>query len=186
MENPNQPTGKRNFASGFSPLSNLWVWKWGERPILTISSQLRHSMCRALPFVHALSGCDTTSQHLGCGKKTAWSTWISMPEITQVFISLTDKPECFTNDSEIMKSLERFCIIMYSKTCNAANLNKARLLLFSYGYRTLEPLPPTNAAYYQHLIRSILQTCYIYGISQWNPFKQFPHIQTGAGIIWWD
>ena len=136
--------------------------KYRDIPIHDISTRLGPSVSRALPFFHALSGCDTTSQLLGCGKKTAWATWNSMPEMTDVFLSITDRPEAFTITSDKMRSLERFCILMYSKTCSAATLDDARLQLFSDGSRTLENLPPTTAAYYQHVRRSILQACFIW------------------------
>jgi hypothetical protein len=31
--------------------------------------------CRALPFFHTFTGCDTVSAFVGKGKKSAWKTW---------------------------------------------------------------------------------------------------------------
>ena len=130
-----------------------------------IASRLRPSMCRALPFFHALSGCDTTSQLLRVGKKTARDRRSSMPEITQAFISLTARPESFTFKSQDMRLLERFCILMYSKSSSSVSLNDTRPQMFSNGSQTLENLPPTTAAYYQHVRRCILQSCYVWNQS---------------------
>ena len=42
----------------------------------------------ALPFFHALTGCDTVSCFAGHGKKTAWQTWNAFPDTTPTFIKL--------------------------------------------------------------------------------------------------
>ena len=58
-------------------LSQLWVClgsgkKIRDIPIHSLSAQLGPSRCMALPLFHAVTGCDTVSQFLGCGKKSAW------------------------------------------------------------------------------------------------------------------
>ena len=40
-------------------------------------------MANGLPFFHALSDCDTTSQFANHGKKSAWATWLAWPEMTE-------------------------------------------------------------------------------------------------------
>ena len=61
----------------------------------------------ALPLFHSFSGCDTTSQLLGIGKKTAWITRQSMPELTETLLNLTHNPDTFSVDSNDMKQLEK-------------------------------------------------------------------------------
>ena len=51
----------------------------------------RKSKC--LPFFHALTGCDTTSSFLGHGKRSAWETWVSFPEVSESFEQLCKAPE---------------------------------------------------------------------------------------------
>ena len=46
----------------------------------------------ALPMFHALTGCDTVSGFVGHGKKTAWSTWIVFPELTDALLELAHVP----------------------------------------------------------------------------------------------
>ena len=155
------------FFHEIGTLTQLWIGfgkgkHYREIPIHEICNRLGRDVCRALPLFHALSGCDTTSQLLGIGKKTAWDRWTCMPEITQVLLSVLDNPESFTLNSLGMSSLERFCVIMYSKSCSSQTLNDARLKLFSNGTKTLDTLPPTSAAYFQHVRRSILQACYFW------------------------
>lgn len=148
-------------------LSKLWIGlgsgkNYRDIPIHDLQLQLGPARSKALPLFHALSGCDTTSQLLGCGKKTAWAAWQSMPEMTDVLNTIMESPETFAIDSAHMKKLERFHVLMYSKTCSAATVNEARKDLFSHGARSLEAIPPTQAALFEHIKRSILQACFIW------------------------
>ena len=43
--------------------------------------------CKALPFFHAFTGCDTVSSFAGHGKRTAWETWNCFPDVTDAFFS---------------------------------------------------------------------------------------------------
>ena len=55
------------------------------------------------------------------------------------------------------KLLERFVVIMYSRTSSLESVDEARMELFCQNSRTMENLPPTRAALYQHSLRSIYQ-----------------------------
>ena len=44
-------------------------------PIHELSLGLGVNICRAYPFFHSLSGCDTTSSVAGKGKKSFHATW---------------------------------------------------------------------------------------------------------------
>ena len=44
-----------------------------------IAASLAPELPCALPMFHAFTGCDTGSSFAGHGKKTAWSTWMSLP-----------------------------------------------------------------------------------------------------------
>jgi len=56
-----------------------------------------------------------------------------------------------------MQLIERFVILMYSKGCGAACVNEARQRLFTSGSRSLENIPPTQTALFQHVKRALLQ-----------------------------
>ena len=82
--------------------------------------------------------------------------------MTQVFIWLLENPEKFTMDSWVWNPLERYLIVQYSKSCSSSSLNDARLKWFQSGNKTLEHLPPTSAAYFQHVKRAILQASFFW------------------------
>ena len=63
-------------------------------------------------------------------------------------------------DSTQMAKIERFVVLMYNKDCGLGKVNDARHHLFACGKRTLENLPPTQAALYQHVKRVLLQTSF--------------------------
>jgi len=55
-----------------------------------IRTHLGSSRSLALPLFHALTGCDTTSQFLECGKKTAETlSWQNTPGLTETLVALT-------------------------------------------------------------------------------------------------
>ena len=59
-------------------LDELWLGigtkhNYKEIPVHEIANSLGHRKARALLLFHPMTGCDTTSQMLGCGKKTGWS-----------------------------------------------------------------------------------------------------------------
>ena len=56
-----------------------------------MSSCLGSEKSLALPMFHALTGCDTVSAFVGHGKKTAWTTWNSLPELTGA-LHIQDQP----------------------------------------------------------------------------------------------
>ena len=56
-----------------------------------------------------------------------------------------------------MQCLEKFTATMYSNACNAAGVNEARRQLFSQETRTLDMIPPTQQALFQHILRALYQ-----------------------------
>ena len=149
-------------------LSQLWVClgsgkKIRDITIHTLSAQLGPEKCLALPLFHAVTGCDTASQFLGCGKKSVWLAWQSTPGLTDTFVALTNEPHSdISPQSQYMRTLERFVVVMYSKSCGLDSVNEARLRLFTSGKKTLEALPPTQAALCQHIRRAITQSCFFW------------------------
>ena len=61
-----------------------------------------------------------------------------------------------------LERLERFFILQYSKTCGQTRVNKARSYLFQTSARSLDRMPPTQAALYQHIRRALQQAGYIW------------------------
>lgn len=148
----------------FSSLGFLELWvcfgsgkNVRDIPIHDICAHLGPSRSLALPLFHAITGCDTTSHFLGCGKKTAWTSWQNTPGLTETLMALTNNPNLLSLDSLHMQNLERFVVIMYSKGCGLTRVNEARHRLFTSGRKTLENIPPTQAALFEHLKRALLQ-----------------------------
>ena len=112
----------------------------------------------ALTMFHTLTGCDTVSAFTSHGKRTAWITWSSFPELTEALLSLS-----FTSHSipeETMKIIVRFVILMYDKTSRCTDIDKARRKMFAKRLKA-EEIPPTFDALELHLRRAIYQGGYV-------------------------
>ena len=123
-------------------------------PAHEIANNLGKEKSFGLLMFHSLSGCDTTSNFSGIGKKTAWSAWEKLPEISEVFSCLSHSGKLTTDHEDL---LQKFVISMYDKTLEVSDVNEARKLLFSRGTKALDKIPPTHAALHQHILRSIFQ-----------------------------
>ena len=79
----------------------------------TIAAQLGPAKSSALPAFHALTGFDTASSFFGKGKKTAWTVWSAIPELT-VPLQLLSRPN---PSAEILKTysavLQQFVTQLY-------------------------------------------------------------------------
>ena len=148
-------------------LAELWIG-FGSRknfqmiPVHAVANQLGPRKCLALPLFHSFTGCDTTSSFLGIGKKTAWAAWDAYPQLTDTLLALPDEPDLISLDSIHMERLERWTVIMYSKSCGCSRVNHARKQLFSHGKCTLEKIPPTQEALLQHTKRALHQAGYVW------------------------
>ena len=140
-------------------------------PIHKITSSLTIQQCEGLPFFHALTGCDMVSYFSGKGKKTAFQAWKCYPEATDVFCTLSS-PQT-TLSEEQFRVLERFVVIMYSRTTSHQDINKARQSMFSQGTRTIESILPTQAALEQHVKRAAFQAGHVWGRTL-DPIQELP------------
>ena len=112
---------------------------------------------QALLFVHAFSGCDTTSGFAGKGKKSFYDAWKNVAEITPLFCKLSQINSADDINEDEYRLTEKFVVVLYSRTCNAETLNAARRKLFAQENGPIENIPPTKAALYQHILRSVIQ-----------------------------
>ena len=147
-------------------LSELWLeFGVGKHyrviPVHLIAVRIGPVKASALPFFHALTGCDTPSAFAGRGKKTAWDIWNIFPEVTSTFSALS-RSSCILTDS-MFEKIERYVVLLYSKTSDATQVNEARQKLFIKGTRSLENIPPTKGALVQHVRRATLQARYTWG-----------------------
>ena len=126
---------------------------------------------------HALTGCDTASSFLGHGKKSAWSAWSAFPEVTNAFLELSSKPSSIS--PQTMDQIERFVILMYSRTCSLTRVDEARKEFFAQG-RTIENIPPTKAALVQHTKRATYQAGYVWS----QALVPLPHLPDPESWGW--
>ena len=127
-----------------------------------VANRLGPKKAVALPMFHALTGCDTVSSFVGYGKKTAWSTWNTLPQLTDALLKLSCAPSKIPED--VMLIIERFVILLYDKTSTCTDIDKARQTLFTK--RTnVKAIPPTRAALEQHVKRTVYQGGYVWGQS---------------------
>ena len=131
-------------------------------PIQDVCYQLGPRECQALGMFHANSGSDFSSFKRGIGKKTAWSAWKAMPEMTDAFIKATEMPGDFSMESPLMACFEKLTCREYSKTLDANQVNEARRELFTKVHRGLENIPPTKNALYQHVRRALYVAAFMY------------------------
>ena len=150
------------------PQIELWViFGSGENvrsySIHDISHALGPEKSRSLPLFHAITGCDTVSCFSRKGKKTAWSTWMLFNDVTMAFMELSKQPASISD--ETLKKLERFVVLLYHRTSTKTSVNEARKELFAQKARSLDGIPPTQAALKEHIKRATYQGAYCWGQS---------------------
>ncbi len=62
-------------------------------PAHEIAKSLGPDKSKALPVLHAFTGCDTVSTFATRGKKTAWDTWNAFDMATEAFMALSKAPK---------------------------------------------------------------------------------------------
>jgi hypothetical protein len=98
-------------------------------PIHEVVAMLGPSKTSSLPFLHAFSGCDTTSSFAFLGKKTVWDIWERFPQVTDAFskcLTCCEEPSAPT-----ISLLERFTVLLYDRTSDVEEVNDARRILFT-------------------------------------------------------
>ena len=127
--------------------------------IANLSSHLRkkldHSICEALPFFYAFSGCDTVSSFFSKGKCKGWDIWMEdRSNLDEVFIRLGSEPGELTNTN--MNIIEKFVTKIYTKHNKLLTL--LRIELFKYMKDSdLRKLPPSREVLEQHTRRACYQ-----------------------------
>ena len=117
-------------------------------------------MCTQLLFIHAFSGCDTTSSFSGLGKRTFFKSFNKSEELQKL-------SDIFTSDDEITQDIIekaglRATLLLYNakKGEDIADLRYRVLtekILSSTTFVGPERLPPTEASVKYHSYRSYYQ-----------------------------
>ena len=152
-------------VTNLASLSELW-FKTGVGknkryiPIHTSLNTIGASVCRLLPAVHAITGCDSVSSFSGVGKKTAFSL---LKSHTDNFIDLLDFGDSpiLSLECESVISAIKFVCSLYDRKFDVIDVNVLRHKLFTQKNVTGDKLPPTLDALSLHLRRANYQ-CYIW------------------------
>ena len=124
-----------------------------------ICEQLGEEKCGALPFFHAFTGSDTTSQFNGKAKKSCWEAWEAFPPVTSGFtFPLVNLFVPLTADAPSFRLIERFTCVLYERSSKCVEVNALRKDLFPQKVQHMTGLPPTQAALLEHVNRSLFQS----------------------------
>ena len=155
--------GTHSELEHYSPGVQVWV-EFGKGKhmryyhVNVIHEALGREVSRSLPFFHALTGCDSTSQFVGKGKKSSWKAWKAYPAVTTAFM-VADPfiPQHLTSNTFAL--IERFVCVLYDHTTEHTNVNSLRQDMFSHGknVKMMQNLPPTQDALLLHVNRSLYQ-----------------------------
>lgn len=131
-------------------------------PAHTIADSLGTEKAKSMLMLHAFTGCDQTSFFVQRGKKTVWETVKNFPKVVEAFVAL-GKPATQETLQDHMSTLEQFVILLYDRTSTSTSVDKARKELFTQKGRSIDVIPPTYAALYQHAKRAAYQAGHVWG-----------------------
>lgn len=130
----------------------------GNSPTMLYSSNSFKNKPQDILFLHAISGCDTTSAPFGIGKNKVMQMYSKNPSLSELLAIFKD-PEATPN--QIVDSGEKFLVKLYGGTIDVDNLEEMRYRIFSNVVAKsrcqLARLPPTKDATKYHLFRTYLQ-----------------------------
>ncbi len=136
------------------PNIDIWVsFSMGKHfdnyQINLICHSLGEERCRGLPFYHSFTGCDTTSQFVGKGKRSSWGAWSTHSAVTKAFQYAAEHPFKILNiESPEFELLECFTCVLYDKTTLTCKVNILRQELFSHSQ--VNGKHPTNSGLLQY------------------------------------
>lgn len=126
-------------------------------PVHEVMQELGGKMCRALPALHAITGCDSTSALAGIGKKKGWQVLLRN-EQHQDSLGLLGSQRNLSDD--IATQCEAFICDLYPRSrMNLRTVDELRYFLFCQNRKQKnELLPPTSDSLLQQLKRVNYQT----------------------------
>ena len=130
-------------------------------------------LCRCtqgLTKLHQIMGC--ARQQLSCysttwlgvtlfhpsrggGKKTCWDVWKMFEPLTKSLLNLAAAP-AKVHLAEL-QTIQRFTVLLYSRTCGLETANEARNHLFTQGSKSLENIPLIEASLLEYYKRATYQ-----------------------------
>ena len=98
-----------------------------------------------------------TSSMLGIGKKTGWNAWMNFTAATETMINLINNLQQLAENSlhiQCTEQLTVFCTVRAVPVLR--EMKHDGLCLNTHSLKSLESIPPTKAALYQHVKRKLL------------------------------
>lgn len=125
--------------------------------ISKIAHVLGNDVCKALPGIHAFTGCDSVSAFAGKGKLGALKLLKKDVSAQTIFNSLGQ--DWIVSD-KLCKDIEAFTCTLYDSSSNISSVNKCRYNLFRSKRGVVESsqLPPCHDSLLQHIARANYQT----------------------------
>ena len=144
--------------------SMMMTTKKGLVSVSDISDKLDAKLKECLPFVHAISGCDTVSATYGIGKLRAYkvlkdSSW-------KVVMNNVGKDNA--DIEEVIELGEKFFMKLYGKlSSKAESLDHLREIMYTLPkYIPISRMPPTSRAFRFHMLRTHLEVNTLMNLSQ--------------------
>ncbi|XP_074510956.1 uncharacterized protein LOC141779820 [Sebastes fasciatus] len=107
------------------------IWDLGKNfryiPAHEIAKSLGPDKSKALPVLHAFTGCDIVSIFATMSKRRAWDTWGANDMATEAFMALSKAPKSIRE--EVIYIVERFPILLYERTSSQLNIDE-----FGFGF----------------------------------------------------
>ena len=158
--------GVRAFALT-SSLEELWIaYSTGSNrryvAIHEVVASLGRVRSLALPGFHAFTGCDTTSSFFGKGKKSAFSVWKSHSKFDCAFSIMSNRQPNENEIRTVYPLIQQFVCMLYGAD-DMADVDDTRLDMLLHKGKDFDNMPPSCDALYQHTLRSVYQSGYIWG-----------------------
>ena len=111
----------------------------------------------ALPAFHALTGCDIASSFYGHGKRGAWNTWETLPDLTDDLITLSSNTASKEDVLRAMPTISKFVVRLYGvRERDIKSVDEARLYLLHKG-KNFDSMPQSSDTLHLHVQRATYQ-----------------------------
>ena len=121
--------------------------------VSAVTENLGEDMCRALPGLHAFSGCDSVSAFVGKGKKKAFDLLYLNQEL--FLQGMQQLGNSHSISEELQDSCEAFTCALYGGAVNS--INEVRYRLFCSKSLQSHQLPPCQDTLNKHIQRANYQ-----------------------------
>ncbi len=129
-------------------------------PVHSIATALDLNEQRMLPFLHAVSGCDTNGFFYGKGKTKFLKISIENNLAPQI-ADLCKSMECDVLPDELVdQSIRTSTTLLKAVYIDSSAASVHDIMCHLYARKSdIKRLPPTDDSYRQHILRAIYQTC---------------------------